>query len=80
MKDDEYNAVLTQLRLINTIMMGGPSDDELQAFIDANEHADSIGPLMDPTAWMQAHDNIRAIQRSARALQRHRKEIRDALA
>jgi hypothetical protein len=75
-KDHEYQRVLAQLRLVNTIVIGAPTDQELGELIVANNRADTLGPLLDPTAWMGAHENIEAVTGAARALLDHRRTLR----
>lgn len=61
MSKGQVQQMVAQLRAIATVVHALDASD-LRAFIEDREHAMSIGPFMDPTAWMQSgFDQDRAI-------------------
>jgi hypothetical protein len=62
---------LTLSQLVNVarlVRIVGPSDDELQRYIEAASIADTIAPIVDPTAWMRGHRKSDCFLKIARAL------------
>ncbi len=43
---------------------------KLQEFIEAIEHSDAVGPILDPTLWRKAHLKTDILKRLAQGLQR----------
>lgn len=77
MTEAEFAPFLARLRLVNTVVASVNGGD-LERFIRTCSYADTIGPFIDPTAWMRGHDNVAAMVRAARALQDHQRELREA--
>lgn len=72
-----YQTTLMQIRAICTVVHA-LNDDDLTAFIRANERADTIGPFIDPTLWMAGHRNMNTLTKVATALQRFKSVVTDA--
>jgi hypothetical protein len=72
---DEHVRVQSQIQTLAGLALRAVTDDELEAFIEAGERAQTLGPFLDPTAWMAGTDQLRLVLEHARALQRFRKAV-----
>lgn len=75
----EMKAVRDSLMLCIQALAGNPmlTDEQLERFVRACEHADAIGPFIDPTSWMQAHGRLDAMTEDARDLARFLRRVRE---
>jgi hypothetical protein len=70
----DYLAMQSRLQVI--AQLAADTDPEtIEAFIRQAEHADTLGPFMDPTAWSAGHDRLATVIRHARALAAFRREV-----
>lgn len=75
---EEYETLQSQLFTIARLVRDMP----LTAFLEQLAHADSVGPMLDPTAWRHASKRLDLIKRLAeglRAFQRSIPTIEEAL-
>ena len=75
--DEEYIAVQNRVELLSRLILD-TDPRTLATFIEQAERADTLGPFMDPTAWVQSRDALKMVIRHARALAAARKEISGA--
>lgn len=66
----EFALVQDSLQLILRIATTTPalSLRNLDRFIRQSEYADTLGPFLDPTLWMQGKDKLDAMTEDAKAL------------
>ena len=76
MLKDQYAAVQGQLLAIVSIVAEMP----LQEFIQAGEHAQSIGPFINPTLWMKGNKQLEGVMRLAIALRVFQMEMERQMA
>lgn len=60
MKAHEYQMILDQVTLLARLALNVEDVDEALSAID---HADSVGPLLDPTAWMKGHEEMGEVKK-----------------
>jgi hypothetical protein len=70
MDSGEYMLIQQQL----TIFAGLIQKLDLSGFLTAINHADTVGPIVDPTLYMKGSSNMHKIERIARAAQAFQKE------
>lgn len=61
-------------------MLAHVKADRIQQAIDKMNRADTIGPILDPTAWIHGHkpmDEVRQILKKVLPLVRHLNEAKD---
>lgn len=78
MLDAEYKSHMQKLVMCADVIEHVPFDELLEML----EHADGIGPFIDPTAWMKGHHNIepqRKLVSAGRAFAASLREAREAL-
>ena len=75
MTPDEILRVRTRLEVLARGARDMLTLEELDDFIRTCERADTIGPFLDPTAWMKGHDQMKVMVEHARALRTFRKAI-----
>lgn len=68
----------TQIQL--TTLAGLVADLPLIDFINADAHAETIGPIVDPTLYRQAGAKLRNVIRLAEAFREVQKEVQRQLA
>lgn len=66
--------LVMQMRAALTVVHALNAED-LEAWVDAAEHADTMGPFLDPTLWIAAHDDLRLMIDHARLLLKLRKAL-----
>jgi len=71
MKHQEYLKVQGQILALARSVRDIPLDE----FIEAGEHADTVGPFLDPTLWREGHGNLQKIMDLARALRKFQSEV-----
>ena len=69
--DEEYTAIQSQL----VAFAGIVSDMRLEEFIQRISRTETIAPLIDPTLYMQAHENLADIKELASSLLPFQKAI-----
>jgi hypothetical protein len=74
----EYRAAQGRVQLIAQLILSTPRED-FDGLIQSAEHADTLGPFMDPTAWSAGHDLLRLVIDNAQTLRRAQDEIRKAV-
>ena len=57
----EYIAIQSQIITIGTLV----ADLDLNGFLQAISHAETMGPFLDPTLWIRGHRNLETIKRLA---------------
>lgn len=60
----DYEMTQQQIVFIGSLVKGLPLDE----FIAAIDHADSIGPILDPTLWMRGNKEMMKIRDLAAGL------------
>jgi hypothetical protein len=60
----DYEMTQQQIVFIGSLIKGLPLDE----FIAAIDHADSIGPILDPTLWMRGNKEMMKIRDLAAGL------------
>ena len=63
MTNEEYVATLNQLMSL----VIGVQDMDLSGFLERIEHTQSIGAILDPTAWIRGNKQLTNIKSVARA-------------
>jgi hypothetical protein len=61
---EEYDNVQSQLTTLAALVRLMPLGD----FIEQLEHADTVGPMLDPTGWRAAREHLEMLKRMAIAL------------
>lgn len=74
MTNAEYTVMQNRLQVIGQLVIG-TDPETLDAFIRQAEHADTVGPFLDPTMWRDGHDRLATVIRHARALASFRAEL-----
>ena len=64
-KMDGKTYITTQMRIIEAGKIVNSLD--LEAFLKCISNAEAVGPMIDPTMYMKAMDNLRAIRKLAEA-------------
>lgn len=64
MTQEEYIEVQSQVLLLGALVR----DLDLEGFIAMAERADSVGPLLDPSRWIAARENLALVLTLARKL------------
>lgn len=77
MNSAEYKAMQDRIELLCRLMLD-TDEAALAEFIADAERADSIGPILDPTAWAAGHDMLRMVVDHARALATARRAMAQA--
>lgn len=72
MTDAEYMATQAQVTTFCQLLVAM----DLDPFIEAINHADAIGPFVDPTLWTKAHKPMHQIRQQAVALRLARSHLR----
>ena len=76
MTDQEYLTMQNSLTLMaQSIMLYFPHTGEINDFLERINHAEAMGPILDPTIFMKAQDKLRLIKTIAAATLRYRKEL-----
>lgn len=70
----EYQAMQDQVALLSSVILGIDAE-ELAEFIGMAERANSLGPVLDATAWTRGHDQLRVVIAHARAIAAARRDI-----
>lgn len=76
MKKEQYAEVQAQLLSVVAIV----ADMPLQEFIQAGEYAQSIGPFINPTLWMQGNKKLDGVMKLAIALRVFQMEMERQMA
>lgn len=71
---EEYLGVQNVLGILAQAALA-VNPDTLERFIRTAERADTVGPFVDPTTWMQGREGLLRVIRHARALAGFRKEL-----
>lgn len=72
-----YKAAQDRVELLSRLILD--TDDELlDEIIESGEHADTVAPFLDPTAWRLGHASLRMVIDHARAIATAKKAIREA--
>ena len=66
MTSEEYATTQDQLMLLGNLV----NTLDLAAFIEKAQHADTLGPMLDPTLWMKGGKNLSLVIDVARAAHR----------
>ena len=74
MSKAEILRIRTQLEVLTRAARGIPLED-LDDFIRTCEGADTIGPFLDPTAWMRGKSSLDVMVDHARALRAFRRAV-----
>lgn len=77
MPNAEYLAIQQRVELIARLILD-TDPRTLAVFIRVAERADTLGPFMDPTAWVAARDSLVMVLAHARAVAAARKSIAEA--
>lgn len=64
MSSSEWMLTQTQIYLLAGMVARLPLDE----FLEKAERADAIGPFVDPTLYIEKHDDLRCVTEVARAL------------
>lgn len=70
----EYKATQDRVELLSRLIIE-TDQEQLDALIDQAETANAIAPVIDPTAWIRGHDQLRMVTEHARAIRKARREI-----
>lgn len=73
---DEHVAIQNRLQLVSQAALSF-EDGELEAFIRAGERAETFGPILDPTLFIQGSKQLAVVLEHARALAQFRRVLRD---
>jgi hypothetical protein len=72
-----YKAAQDRVELLSRLILD--TDDELlDEIIVYGEHADTIAPFVDPTAWQRGHDTLRMVIDHAHAIKTAKRAIQKA--
>lgn len=66
MSKDEYEETMTRIAVFAYTVQSLP----LTEFLSAIDHADNIGPILNPTLWRDGQENMHKIRQVAEALKR----------
>ena len=72
MDREEYELIQNQIMLLGSAV----KDLDLDGFISEIDHADTVGPFIDPTKWIQAHDTMDQIRDLAVGLKSFQNTVR----
>lgn len=75
----EYRAVMDHVLLFARLIENSELIDRIPAVIDAAQRADTLGPIVDPTLWMDGHGNLRRQVEILRAVLAFRDAVRKAV-
>jgi len=75
MDRDEYELIQNQIMLLGSAV----KDLDLDDFIAEIDHADTVGPILDPTAWIKGHDTMYQIRKLAVALKGFQKVVKEII-
>lgn len=73
---DQHLAVQNRIQLFASAALELFTDAELDEFLERCDRADTLGPLLDPTAWMAGKSKLDEVVAHARAVVALRKAIR----
>jgi hypothetical protein len=73
----EYYVMQQRVEMLSRLLIA-TDPERLAAFVAQAERADSIAPVLDPTAWIAGHDRLRVVIEHARAMAKARKAIVEA--
>ena len=75
MDRDEYELIQNQIMLLGSAV----KDLDLDDFIAEIDHADTVGPFIDPTMWIKGHDTMYQIRQLAVALKGFQKVVEEII-
>ena len=75
MDRDEYELIQNQIMLLGSAV----KDLDLDGFIAEIDHADTIGPFIDPTLWIKGHDTMYQIRKLAAGLKGFQSVVREII-
>ena len=75
MDRDEYELIQNQIMLLGSAV----KDLNLDDFIAEIDRADTIGPILDPTAWINGRETMYQIRQLAVALKGFQKVVQEII-
>lgn len=77
---DEQEYMRTQASLMTLCQLLHSFNLDLRRFIRMIDHADAVGPILDPSLWMQGHSKMSEIREIALAFLNVQGVLQDILA
>lgn len=75
MDREEYELTQNQIMLLGSAV----KDLDLDDFIAEIDHADTVGPFIDPTMWIKGHESMYQIRKLAVALKGFQKVVKEII-